>query len=149
MRTAQTRPKITAFGNFGAGNLGNECTLQALIYNLKRYAPHAEIGCVCSGPEEVASSYNIAAFPIRGTPLPPLQNRMMRWLRRIVVGIPMEVYRWFVVFETLKGVDTLVMTGTGMLGDVGILPFDLHYDILKWSIIAKLRRCKLLFVSVG
>jgi polysaccharide pyruvyl transferase WcaK-like protein len=43
----------------------------------------------------------------------------------------------------------LVMTGTGMLGDVGILPFDLHYDILKWSIMAKLRRCKLLFVSVG
>jgi polysaccharide pyruvyl transferase WcaK-like protein len=43
----------------------------------------------------------------------------------------------------------LVMTGTGMLGDVGILPFGLHYDILKWSIIAKLRRCKLLFVSVG
>jgi polysaccharide pyruvyl transferase WcaK-like protein len=61
----------------------------------------------------------------------------------------MELHRWSKAFQTLKGVDMLVMTGTGMLGDVGIAPFGLHYDILKWSIIAKLRRCKLLFVSVG
>jgi polysaccharide pyruvyl transferase WcaK-like protein len=61
----------------------------------------------------------------------------------------MELYRWSNAFKTLKGVDMLVMAGTGMLGDVGIHPFDLHYDILKWSTIAKLRRCKLLFVSVG
>ena len=41
------------------------------------------------------------------------------------------------------------MTGTGMLGDFGIGPFDLHYQILKWSIVAKLRRARVLFVSVG
>lgn len=43
----------------------------------------------------------------------------------------------------------LVMTGTGMLGDYGITPLGLHYDMLRWSVIAKLCRCKLLFVSVG
>ncbi len=36
-----------------------------------------------------------------------------------------------------------------MLGDFGIRPFTLHYDILSWSIIARLCGCKLLFVSVG
>jgi polysaccharide pyruvyl transferase WcaK-like protein len=41
------------------------------------------------------------------------------------------------------------MTGTGMLGDFGIGPFDLHFDILRWAIAARLCRCKLLFVSVG
>jgi polysaccharide pyruvyl transferase WcaK-like protein len=34
-------------------------------------------------------------------------------------------------------------------GDDSIGPFGLHYDILRWSIAAKLCRCKLLFVSVG
>ncbi len=149
MRITQTRPKITAFGNFGAGNLGNECTLKAFLFNLRKYMPNAEISCVCSGPEEVASSYNISAFPIRETPLPPIKNKTRRLLRRVFVGLPKELHRWSMAFQTLKGVDMLVMTGTGMLGDVGILPFGLHYDILKWSIIAKLRRCKLLFVSVG
>lgn len=149
MRIDSTRPRICLFGVFGAGNLGNECTLQALLYNLKRFMPNAEISCVCSEPKEVASSYNISAFPIRESHLPPIKNRAMRLLRWIFVGIPMELYRWSNAFKTLKGVDMLVMAGTGMLGDVGIHPFDLHYDILKWSTIAKLRRCKLLFVSVG
>ena len=42
-----------------------------------------------------------------------------------------------------------MMTGTGMLSDSGIGPLGLHYDILRWSAVAKLCRCKLLFVSVG
>ena len=149
MRIDSTRQRICLFGAFGVGNLGNECTLQALLYNLRKYKPNAEISCVCSGPKEVASNYHISTFPIRDSPLPPVKNRALRLLRRIFVGIPVEVHRWSRAFRTLKGVDMLVMTGTGMLGDVGIPPFGLHYDILKWSIIAKLRRCKLLFVSVG
>jgi polysaccharide pyruvyl transferase WcaK-like protein len=43
----------------------------------------------------------------------------------------------------------LIMTGTGMLGGFGIGPLDLHYEILKWSLIAKMRGAKVLFVSVG
>ena len=149
MNTDLTRRKIGFFGIFGAGNLGNECTLQALICNVRKYSPDADLCCFCSGPQEVASRYKISAFPIKSMPLPPVKNRLIRGLRRIFVGIPMELYRWAKVFETLKGVDMIVMTGTGMLGDVGIRPFDLHYEILKWSIIARLRRCKLVFLSVG
>ena len=149
MRIDSTRQRICLFGAFGVGNLGNECTLQALLYNLRKYMPSAEISCVCSGPKEVASNCHISAFPIRDSPLLPVKSSAVRLLRRIFVGIPLELRRWFRAFRTLKGVDMLVMTGTGMLGDVGISAFGLHYDILKWSIIAKLRRCKLLFVSVG
>jgi polysaccharide pyruvyl transferase WcaK-like protein len=149
MRIDSTRRRICLFGAFGVGNLGNECTLQALLYNLRKYMPNAEINCACSGPKEVASNYHFSAFPIRDSPLPPVKNRAVRLLRRIFVGIPLELRRWSRAFRTLKGIDMLIMTGTGMLGDVGISPFGLHYDILKWSIIAKLRRCKLLFVSVG
>lgn len=43
----------------------------------------------------------------------------------------------------------LIMTGTGMLSDKDITPLGLHYDILRWAIVAKLCRCKVLFVSVG
>jgi len=144
-----TRRKIALFGVFGAGNLGNECTLHAMLYNLRRYVPNAEVLCICSGPENTASSLNISAFPIRESPLPPINNAILRVLRRIFIGVPVELYRWFRAIIRLAGTDMLIMTGTGMLGDFGISPFGLHYDILKWSIIAKLCRCKLLFVSVG
>ncbi len=150
-----TDPKprnIALFGAFGVGNLGNECTLEAMIYNLRKHLPDAKISCICSGPEEVASRYGIAAFPIREAPFRARSTKKslaIRFLRMIFLGIPAELYRWYKTARLLKDSDLLVMTGTGMLGDFGILPFDLHYDILRWSIAAKLCRCRLLFVSVG
>ena len=69
MKPDQTRPKIVLFGSFGTGNLGNEATLQATVYNLRRYLPNAEISCVCPAPENVALEHNISAVPIRA-PLP-------------------------------------------------------------------------------
>ena len=72
-----------------------------------------------------------------------------RRARRICAYPIVDAYRWFKGFAGLKGSDILVMTGTGMLGDYAIGPLDLHYDIFRWAMIAKLCRCKLLFVSVG
>jgi polysaccharide pyruvyl transferase WcaK-like protein len=144
-----TPRKIALFGVFGVGNLGNECTLQALLYNIRKYVPSAEVSCICSDPQETQSAYNIPASLIKEMPLSPMKNPAARLLRRIFVGVPMELLRWFKAVATLRDVDMLIMTGTGMLGDFGILPLDLHYEILKWSIIAKLCRCKVLFLSVG
>src|SRR6266702_2100177 len=124
-----TDPKprnIALFGAFGVGNLGNECTLEAMIYNLRKHLPDAKISCICSGPEEVASRYGIAAFPIREAPFRARSTKKslaIRFLRMIFLGIPAELYRWYKTARLLKDSDLLVMTGTGMLGDFGILPF--------------------------
>ena len=149
MKNKSSRRKVCFFGIFGSGNLGNEATLCAILANLRRIVPNAEIVCICSGPQETAAEYDISAFPIKAKPLPPLKNPLLRALRRIFVGIPMEWYRWYKAISILKDAEMLVMTGTGMLGDFGILPTNLHYEIVKWSVAAKLCRCKLLFVSVG
>ena len=157
MGTLATQKRISFFGNFGRQNLGNECTLQAIIYNISKYLPDAEINCICPNPEDTSARYNIPAFLMSehhakgfNSRVWPWQNNpLMRLLRRVLIRIPTELLQWIKAFKTLKGTDMLVMTGTGMLGDFGIGPFDLHYEIIKWSIIAKLRRCKLLFVSVG
>lgn len=143
------KDKLGLFGMFGAGNLGNESTLQAMLYNLRRYRPDADVRCICAEPSEVASSYGIPGIAIRGLPLPPAKNRVLRLLRRIFLGIPFELYRWFATVKSLNGTSMLVMTGTGMLSDTGISPFGLHYDILRWSLAAKLCQCKVMFVSVG
>ena len=151
MSTTTARPRIRLFGNFGTGNFGNECTLHAMVCNVRKYMPNAEISCVCSCPEDTASRHNIPASSIKET-LNAQTRRygpVMRSLRRIAIGVPMELYRWVKACQTMLRTDALVMTGTGMLGDFGIAPFGLHYDILRWSIIAKLCRRQLLFVSVG
>lgn len=144
-----TRLRIALFGAFGVGNLGNECTLQALMSNIQRCVPRAEVSCICMGPQETQLAYNIPASLIKELPLRPIKNPVLRFLRRIFLVIPMELFRWGKAVATLKDVNMLVMTGTGMLGDFGISPLGLHYEILKWTVAAKLARCKIIFLSVG
>jgi polysaccharide pyruvyl transferase WcaK-like protein len=175
MESDATAPRIALFGNFGTGNLGNEATLQAMILNVRKYLPDAEISCVCPDPENAAKQYGIPALPLRA-PLPAWKSsgfaggerkvadgstakagagpyrRMKAILNKSlrIFSYPfIDAYRWFKVFIALKDKDLLIMTGTGMVGDYAIRPFDLHYDILRWAVISRLCRCKLLFVSVG
>ena len=149
MSPVVNRRKIALFGTFGTGNLGNECTLRAMLLNIRKRVPNAQVSCICAGPEETASTYGIRALAIREMPLRRTNNRAWRLLRKIFVGIPVELYRWLSVIKRLMGSDMLIMTGTGMLSDSDIAPLGLHYDILRWSVVAKLCQCKLLFVSVG
>jgi polysaccharide pyruvyl transferase WcaK-like protein len=150
-------PTITFFGNFGTQNLGNECTLRAIIQNTRHYLPDAHLNCVCPEPRDTSLRYGIPAFLMSYRYDPAFtskaatrrSNPVIRFLRRVLIRIPFEFLEWIKAFRLLKGTNMLVMTGTGMLGGFGILPLDLHYEILKWSLIAKMRGSKVLFVSVG
>lgn len=150
------RVRIAVFGTFGVGNLGNECTLQATLYNIRRFVPGAEITCICSDRNEAAADYGIKTFSIRyavpvdrllGTP-PQSRNALVKVLRKLV-RLSTAPYRWYKAVDILKDQDALLILGLGMLGDFGISAFDLHYDILGWCLVAKLCRCKVKFVSVG
>jgi polysaccharide pyruvyl transferase WcaK-like protein len=54
--------QITFFGNFGMQNLGNECTLQAIVHNTLKRLPDAKLQCLCTVPEDTVARHKIAAF---------------------------------------------------------------------------------------
>src|ERR1700733_5259765 len=95
--------KIVFFGHFGAGNLGNEATLQAILHNLRRLVPDAAFMCICTYPAPVASAYNITAVQSRRFIVKPgsLPNPLARLAPKLVIGIPSELYRWLKGFNTL------------------------------------------------
>src|SRR5262249_420771 len=91
------------------------------------------------------------AIPISRIIVKPwkLPNPMVRLLRKAFIGIPSELYRWLDAFRTLKGTDMFIIPGTGLLTDAyGLVGWG-PYNLFKWTAMAKLRRCKVLFVSVG
>jgi polysaccharide pyruvyl transferase WcaK-like protein len=57
--------KVTVYGHFGVQNLGNECTLQAIIHNLSRYLSDADFQCLSTVPEDTAARHNVLAFRAR------------------------------------------------------------------------------------
>lgn len=151
-RSKRNRNRISLFGHFGQINFGNESTFQAILYHLHRHIPAAEVTCICTYPDVTARTYNIDAVPMTGILVKPRWlhgNPAVRFLRKIIIGIPSELYRWLAAIRTLKGSRMLIVPGTGLLTDVCGLWGWGPYTLFKWSLAAKLCRCKLLFISVG
>jgi polysaccharide pyruvyl transferase WcaK-like protein len=148
---AHTKKHISFFGGFGLGNFGNEITLQAILYQLRRRLPNAEFNCICTHPEVTSANHNIKALPITRAVINVWRpkNKVVRVLRSFFIGIPSELHRWFEAWMTLKNSDVLIIPGTGLLTDAYGLTSWGPYNIFKWSLFAKIRGCKLLYVSVG
>jgi len=142
---------IALFGHFGSTNLGNEATLLAMLSSLCKRMPDAEFACICTTPEKVAADYNIAAIPSRAAVVRPWRydGDAATLLRKLLVGIPSEFYRWIQGLKILRGTDALIVPGTGLLTDAYAMLNWGPYDLFRWTLTAKLCRCKVLFVSVG
>jgi polysaccharide pyruvyl transferase WcaK-like protein len=144
------RKRIAFFGHFASTNFGNESTLRAILYNLQRFQPDAEFVCISTGPQATSATHHIEAIPIAET-FTPCNSRspLIRAARKVCIGIPRELYRWVKALLILRRIDVLIIPGTGLLTDAYGLSSWGPYSLFKWSLLAKICRCKLLFVSVG
>ncbi len=152
MRGGKQRPrKIAFFGHFDATNFGNESTLQAMIYNLRDFEPNTTMFCISTGPSATTATHHIEAIPATDRWINFWRPRtsLGRALRKICIGLPNEAYRWVDGFAKLSRTDMLIIPGTGLLTDAYGLSNWGPYTLLRWSLIAKICRCKLLLVSVG
>jgi len=148
--------KIAFYGLFGQQNWGNECTLQAIIYHVRRQYPDAELRCFCTDPEDTSRRHNIAAYPAsycftRGSRVKSSKkvNPVINLLQKTFVRIPKELASWIEAYKSLQGFDMLIVPGTGLLTDFSSNSLGIPYRLFKWSLAAKACRCKLLFMSVG
>jgi polysaccharide pyruvyl transferase WcaK-like protein len=143
--------KISFFGNFGTMNFGNEATLLAIVSRLRLLFPNCEFCCICTGPENVIATHGIDAVPHTGRSVRiwdrqvPLGKR----LRMATLGLSEEIREYIRAWRALKGTDILIIPGTGLLTDAFGLSGWGPYGLLKWSLIGRLRRSKVMFVSVG
>jgi polysaccharide pyruvyl transferase WcaK-like protein len=143
--------KVVFFGHFDSTNFGNESTLQAILHRFHCAHPHAEMLCISTGPEAAAATHQIESLAISEAlvkswrPSTPLA----RLLRKVFIGIPSEPYRWIKGFITLGRTRVLIVPGTGLLTDAWGVQGWGPYNSFKWSLLAKLRGCKLMYVSVG
>lgn len=152
MASAQTSShgsqRIALWGHFGALNFGNECTLGALIHNLRLRLPDAELTCICSFPEDTAVRHNLRTVALRsrgdGVEVPSLP----RPLRKLWWGW-VELRAWWQAWKEAGRYDALIIAGTGILTDNGEGALGLPYELFKWTVASRLRGRKVLFLSVG
>jgi polysaccharide pyruvyl transferase WcaK-like protein len=146
-----SKMSFALFGHFDSSNFSNECTLQAMIYNIRRRHPNAKLICISTGPAKTAATHHIEAIAV-SEPLLRFwvpRSRSSRVLRKLFMSLIGEPYRWIIGLLTLKRFDMLIIPGTGLItGAYGYLNWG-PYTLLKWCIIAKICCCKISFVSIG
>ena len=149
--------RISFYGNFGAGNLGNEATLQAVIERVRQRWPDARLTCFCANPQDVRARHRIEALPkgaIDPSEAEPSRSIVRRdfparFFRIVLERVPLELVHWIKCWRALRHSEMLIIAGTGIVCDYTTGPSGYPYDIFKLSVLAAARRVKLIFLSVG
>jgi len=99
----------------------------------------------------VIATHGIPAVPhtVRSVRIWDGQVRLGKRVRLAFRGLIEEAREWIRAWRVLKGTDMFVIPGTGLLTDAFGLWGMGPYGLLKWSLIARLRGCRVAFVSVG
>lgn len=138
--------KIGLFGQFGGGNSGNDASLEAMILCLRKASPQAELICFCPNPQKITSDYAIKAA---STGHPGNKGAFIKRLDRLSAGSIRRALTLAHAFRQMRGVDALIVPGTGFLDDYQETPFGWPFMIFRWSLAARLAGAKLAFVSIG
>ncbi len=149
-RQASGPTKIALFGHFDGTNFGNECTLQAVLYHLRRLQPDAHVSCICSGPQVTAKTYGIEALPITRGFLKSWvpANPLTRTVRKFCAALR-EPLEWVETIRRIRGTNIFIVPGTGLLTDAYGLRGWGPYGLLRWSLSAKTCGCRLALMSIG
>src|SRR5262245_43930565 len=157
MKPNKKSNKVAFLCVFGRQNLGNECTLQATMYNIHKALPDVMFTCLSTVPEDTELRHRIPAFAVNQTYPAWLESqswsgrrlRSMKLLRKVLFRIPLELIHWIKGFGVIKGSHMFIVPGTQVVSDYVTGPLSWPYDIFKWAIIAKLCGARLLFLNIG
>jgi polysaccharide pyruvyl transferase WcaK-like protein len=144
--------KIVFFGLFGGTNIGNDASLTSVHQAFQSASPDARFACISCGPEAVLQSHGLDGILIERSPTGHwrrLRPAALRLLSRILFWLPAECVGFFRIWRYLRDTKAIVFPGTGILDDFGLSPFGLPYELLKWTLVARLRRIPLVYVCIG
>lgn len=143
--------KIILYGHYGSGNIGNDSSLEAALYHIKKYQPDAAVICVCAGPHEVSRRFGIQVLSMSGKHADKPDSRgLLSRIRRFWLRLMDEVFFWLQSPKWFQPGDKFIVVGTGAVDDMGVgRPWHAPYALYKWCKTAKMGGARVIFLSVG
>src|SRR2546427_4290394 len=161
---------IGLLDHMGYGNLGDAAIQEAVITNIKKRLPNAQLVGFSLIPDDTMKRHGIPCYPLRWWYRKHEQAgnqagaRMVFKLRlksalkrqplfyawaKAVADFAREAQFWVRSYRTLRSLDLLIISGGGQLDDLWHGPWSHPYTLFKFSLLAKLARKKLYFLNVG
>ena len=168
--------RIGVFGHVGHQNLGDEALIAAVVQNVRRRYPGAELRAFTARPHDTEQRHGIPAFPIRRmngrpanarppsaparaggdlgarlkrVPLLPVLVRALRRLGTAAQAVVLEVPFLVQSYRHLRGTDLLLIAGSQQLNDYWGGPWGFPFTLFKWLLLARASGTKVAFLSVG
>jgi polysaccharide pyruvyl transferase WcaK-like protein len=139
-------PRVGLFGKLGAGNIGNDASMESVLGYLRAHQPQAVVDAMCTGPERVTARYGIDAVHLfwhhRFNPRGRAAATAFK-----VLGTAVDTVRTaFWVYRH----DVLIVPGAGVLeASLPMLPRGFPYALFLLSASGKAFGKKVALVSVG
>jgi polysaccharide pyruvyl transferase WcaK-like protein len=176
VRDISTIKKIALMGPWGYGNLGDAAIQTAMIQNIHKYYPNAQIYGCSIFPEDTQKRHGISSFAMCNWPggnswwegdgknfLPNNLSKVSKRIREISnpsirklfipIRVPSEWILEFLAlvrsFRILRGFDAFIISGGGQLDDVFNGVWVQPYALFLWGLLSRLQKAKFLIVSVG
>ncbi|MEH0547567.1 polysaccharide pyruvyl transferase family protein [Streptomyces sp. B21-105] len=145
--TQRTPVRVGVFGLLGAGNVGNNGSLEAVLGYLRAEHPDAVVDALCGGPEDVTARYRIPATRMnwyRG------EYRTASRAGAIAgkgLGKLVDVVR---ISAWVRRHDVVIVPGTGVLeATLPLRPWGFPYSLFLLCASGRLLRTRVALVSVG
>ncbi|WP_406180507.1 polysaccharide pyruvyl transferase family protein [Streptomyces canus] len=139
--------RVGLFGLFGAGNSGNDASLEAILGYLRTEHPEAVVDALCGGPEVITARYGIPAARMnwnRGEyrTASSVAAVATKGLGKLVDAV--RTAAW------VRRHDVVIVPGTGVLETtLPLRPWGFPYSLFLLCASGRLLRTRVALVSVG
>lgn len=139
-------PRVGIFGKVGAGNIGNDASMESILGFLERYYPDAVISAMCTGPQTLRTRYGIDdAVPMFWHNKYNATGAASGMLK--VLGRCLDTFR---TAAWVRRHDAVIVPGAGILeASLPMVPRGWPYALFLLSAYGKVFRTRVALVSVG
>jgi polysaccharide pyruvyl transferase WcaK-like protein len=145
-RSTARRPlRVGLFGLLGAGNIGNDASMEAVLRYLRADHPDAIVDAMCPGWERLESEYGIEASPLWGRGYEQAPGVVAIGLKMLGKGFEgLGIVSW------VRRHDVVIVPGMGVLeATLPLRPWETPYAMFMLGLSGRLFRTKVALVSVG
>jgi polysaccharide pyruvyl transferase WcaK-like protein len=143
--------RIGLFGKLGAGNYGNDGSLEAVLAYVREHHPNADLDCMASGPEVVQQRYGVPAVALSWD-----QGGLRTGFRvldlaltavRVGVAAAVDAYR---ISRWTRGHSVAIVPGMGTFeSTMQVRPWQTPWSLYALATSARMFGVRLAVVSVG
>ena len=146
-RARSTAPRVGIFGKVGAGNIGNDASMEAVLGFLNADQPDAIVDAMCTGPDLVSARYGIEAVPLFWHHKFDQQRSGVTATALKVLGKGVDAVR---TAAWVRRHDVVIVPGAGVLeASLPMVPRGFPYALFLLSASGKVFGTKVAMVSVG